>query len=81
MKHRLQKCLALHPILGWSETIGKRKMSLASAINETPFWTMSAFKWNPDECSSMISILHEGIVDVQFYDGIMIESLFSCVVL
>ena len=27
-------------------------MSLVSAINETPFWTVSAFNWDPIECSS-----------------------------
>lgn len=52
MKHRVQKCSELHPILDWSETIGKRKMSLVSAINEAPLWTVSAFEWDPTECSS-----------------------------
>ena len=77
--YRLHTCLELHSILGWSETIGKRKMNVSSAINETQFWTVSASEWGPIECSLANFHIHLGFVVVRFYDGIIVESLFSCV--
>ena len=42
----------MHPIPDWSDTIWKRKEKTQNIMNAMPYWTKSAYEWDPIECSS-----------------------------
>ena len=52
MKVRFQKCMQCYPVGEWSEAIHIRKSTLMSKIDELPFLTYSALKWDPVACGS-----------------------------
>ena len=52
MKVRFQKCMEIYPVGEWSEGIHIRKSILVKKIDELPFLTYSALKWDPIACSS-----------------------------
>ena len=73
MKDRLQKCLEKSPVIDWSEAVYERKSKSLSAIHSAPFWTYSAFNWDPVACSSAnFALAHRSIGRpfMRWYDGV-----------
>ena len=52
MKVRFKKCMGIYPAGEWSEAIHIRKSILVNEIDELPFLTVRALKWDPIACSS-----------------------------
>ena len=42
----------MHQIPDWNETIWKRKEKAQSTMNDMPYYTNNAYKWDPIECSN-----------------------------
>ena len=52
MKKRFQKCMESYPVSDWSASIHIRKNLIESEIENLPFLSSSALKWDPVACSS-----------------------------
>ena len=52
MKIRFERCMGKCPVSEWSHVVQERKFKLHDTVDELPFLTSSALKWDPVDCSS-----------------------------
>ena len=78
MKLRLQRCLAIYPLMDWSTIIQQRKNKLVSCKSEWPEWTKLATEWSPIDAQTLIVLRRVDLEVILLQDGMILLNDSMC---